>query len=197
MSIADRPAGLGYITPEEQSVIDDIQQKKRVIEEQIQGYRNQKKLLIMIDERSKHAVKHPAVELKTICGYDNRLAMNEAEFKDWFESPEGQTTFTTGILGPRSAETKDLGAHIPYPGQILPEPLKIADALENICLKAPKKCKHNAWREIHNGDFTVMINNLTAQLNRLTQREEEIIDDAETREATKDYYADNVTVRLF
>ncbi|KAJ5051849.1 uncharacterized protein L3040_001619 [Drepanopeziza brunnea f. sp. 'multigermtubi'] len=193
----DRPVGLDYITAEEKSTIDDIQQKKRVIEAQIQGYRNQKKLLIMIDERSKHAVKHPAVELKAICGYDSRLAMNEAEFKEWFESPEGQNAFKTGILGPRSVETKDMVAHIPYPGQNLPEALKISDALENVCLKAPKKCKHNAWREIHNGDFTVMINSLTAQLNRLTDQEEDIIDDAETREATKDYYADNVTVQLF
>ncbi|PBP20717.1 PHD transcription factor [Diplocarpon rosae] len=194
---SDRPVGLSYITTEEQSVIDDIQQKKRVIEAQREGYINQRRLLLMIDERSQRAIKHPSVEIKAICGYDNRLAMNEAEFKDWYESEEGQSAFKTGVLGPRTDDTRSLGAHVPYPGQTVAQAAQVVDALDNICFKPPKKCKHNTWREIHNGDFSVMIRNLTQQLNRLTEQEKEIIDDAETREATKNYYADNVTVQLF
>lgn len=151
----------------------------------------------MIHERAKIAVTHPSLEIKGICGYDNRLAMNEAEFKDWFDSQEGQTAFTTGVLGPRTDETKGIGAHILYPGQIAHESPKVPDALHNICLKPQKKCKHVNWREIHNGDFIAMTRNLKEQLARLTEQEEEIIDDAETREATKDYYADNITIQLF
>jgi len=38
---------------------------------------------------------------------------------------------------------------------------------------------------------------LRDKLDKLTIQEMEIIDDAETREATKDYYSDNVTIQLF
>lgn len=193
----DLPTGLNYVTLEERSVIDEIQRKKGVIEAQIQGYKNQQELLKFVNERSKIAIKQSNLEVKDICGYDNRLAMNEAEFKDWFESEEGKAAFAAQKLGPRIDATKAIGAHVPYPGQVIAEALEVPDALANICLKPRKKCKHIGWRELHNQDFGVMQMNLREQLKKLTESEEEIIDDAETREATKDYYADNVTVQVF
>ncbi|KAH7336233.1 hypothetical protein BKA65DRAFT_403055 [Rhexocercosporidium sp. MPI-PUGE-AT-0058] len=194
---AEGPIGLRYILPEDKLLIEEIQQKKRVLEAQIEGYKNQKKLLKMINERAKIASQHPSLDVKAICGYDDRLAMNEAEFNAWRESEEGQKAFETEVLGPRTEDTKGIGAHILYPGQAVPGITKVADALDNICLKPPKKCKHQNWREIHNQDFIAMQLILTEQLNRLTENEKEIIDDAETREATKDYYADNITIQLF
>ncbi|KAL2069027.1 hypothetical protein VTL71DRAFT_15365 [Oculimacula yallundae] len=191
------PVGLQYILPEDKLLIEEIQQKKRMLEAQIEGYKKQKRLLKMINERAKIASQQPSLDVKAICGYDDRLAMNEAEFNAWLESEEGQKAFETDVLGPRTEDTKGIGAHILYPGQIIPGISKVADALDNICLKPPKKCKHQNWREIHNGDFIAMQHILTEQLNRLTDNEKEIIDDAETREATKDYYADNITIQLF
>ncbi|CZT03354.1 related to SPP1 Subunit of the COMPASS complex, which methylates histone H3 on lysine 4 [Rhynchosporium agropyri] len=194
---AEGPVGLRYILPEDKILIEEIQQKKKILEAQIEGYKKQKRLLKMINERAKVASQQPSLDVKAICGYDDRLAMNEAEFNAWLESEEGQKAFESDVLGPRTEDTRGIGAHILYPGQVIPATAKIADALDNICLKPPKKCKHQNWREIHNGDFIAMQLILMEQLNRLTENEKEIIDDAETREATKDYYADNVTIQLF
>ncbi|PVH88897.1 hypothetical protein DL98DRAFT_565742 [Cadophora sp. DSE1049] len=192
------PVGLRHILPEDKTLIEEIQQKKRLLEAQIEGYQNQQKLLLMISARAQAASKHPSLDVKAICGYDDRLAMNQAEFNAWLESEEGQNAFSTNKLGPRTEATKGIGAHILYPGQAVPPPSKVVDdALDNICLKPPKKCKHQNWREIHNMDFKRMEIILTEQLNRLTESEAEIIEEAETREATKDYYADNITIQLF
>lgn len=185
------------MTPEEQQELDNIKLKKQVIESRIQGYQNQQKILIMINKRAKLAALEPNLDVKDICGYDNRLAMNEAQFLRWSKTEEGKAALESGILGPRTAETKDIGAQIPYPNQIIPPAPEVSDALNNICLKARKKCKHFGWRDIHNEDFLFNQKNLKDELTKLTKKEEEIIDDAETREATKDYYAENTVEQLF
>lgn len=195
--IIEGQAGLRYILPEDKLLIEEIQQKKRVLEAQIEGYKKQVTLLKMINERAKIAAQHPSLDSKAICGYDDRLTMNEAEFNAWLESEEGQQAFATNVLGARTADTKGIGAHILYPGQAAPGATKVPDAIDNVCLKPPKKCKHQNWRDIHNTDFLAMQRILNANLERLEENEKEIIDDAETREATKDYYADNITIQLF
>lgn len=196
-SATDRPVGLDYLNEDEQKQIEDIKQKKKIIEGRIKGFQNQQKLLIMINDRSKIAAQQPHLEVKDVCGYDNRLAMNEAEFAEWFNSEEGKKAFETGKLGPRTAETKGIGAHIPYPGQVVPTPPKVSDALNNICLRPKKKCKHLGWLNIHGQDFVTMQQILKTDLKKLMEAEDEIIEDAETREATKEYYADNKTIQLF
>jgi len=123
--------------------------------------------------------------------------MNEAQFLTWSEIGEGRTALDTGVLGPRTEETQAIGCHIPYPNQVSPEGPEVTDAVDNICLEDPKKCKHKRWRDVHNIDFVYSLKSLSKELAKLTKREEEIIDDAETREATKDYYADNTVTQLF
>ena len=151
----------------------------------------------MVNERVKIALRQPNLEVKDLCGYDNRLAMNEFQFAIWCETSEAKAAFETGVLGPRSKESKAVGSVIHFPGQVTPEPLKVPDALDNLCLKARKKCKHLTWRELHNHDFVYKRKTLRDELEKLAKTEAEIIDDAETREATKDYYANNVTIQLF
>jgi COMPASS component SPP1 len=151
----------------------------------------------MINDRSKIAAKEPNLEVKDICGYDNRLAMNEEEFDEWFNSEEGKQAFATGKLGPRTAETKEIGARVPYPGQVVPTPPKVSDALDNICLKQKRKCRHLNWLSIHGADFVTMQQNLKDEMKKLVEAEKEIIEDAELREATKGYYAENETIQLF
>jgi len=151
----------------------------------------------MINKRSKIAAAQHNLEVKDLCGYDNRLAMNETEFGIWCNSKEGKTALATDTLGPRTVETKPLGAQIPYPGQIIPDAADVPDALKNICLKGRKKCKHLMWREIHNQDFLYNQKMLKEELAKLSKTEADIIDDAETREATKGYYSNNTTEQLF
>ena len=123
--------------------------------------------------------------------------MNEAEFLKWSQTTEGRTALEGGVLGPRTLETKDIGAHVPYPGQPIPEKKDVPDSLNNMCLKAKKKCKHLHWQQMRNEDNLHNLKNLKEEFARLSRKEEEIIEDAETREATKDYYAHNTVTVLF
>jgi len=193
----DRPTGLAYLTPEEERTIEDIQLKKVVIQRRMKGFQDQQKLLVMINKRAKLASQVPNLDVKDMCGYDNRLAMNEAQFFRWQQTEEGKTAFETGGLGPRTAETKDIGGHVPYPNQVIPEAPDVPDALNNICVKPRKKCRHLGWREIHNEDFLYNQRNLREELQKLDKKEAQIVDEAETREATKDYDAQNTVQALF
>jgi COMPASS component SPP1 len=195
--VADRPVGLDYLNEDEEKQLEEIKEKKKTLEDRIKGYQNQQKLLVMINDRSKIAAKEPNLEVKDICGYDNRLAMNEEEFDEWFNSEEGKQAFATGKLGPRTAKTKEIGARVPYPGQVVPTPPKVSDALDNICLKQKRKCRHLNWLSIHGADFVTMQQNLKDEMKKLVEAEKEIIEDAELREATKGYYAENETIQLF
>lgn len=152
----------------------------------------------MINKRSKLALQQPNLDNKDPCGYDNRLAMNEVQFAAWCNTKEGKTALEDGVIGPRTQETKHIGAHIIYPGQSLPEPVKVSDALDNICLRSRKKCQqHTQWREIHGNEFAYSQRVLKEELMKLSKTESEIIADAETREATKGYYSSNTTEQLF
>jgi COMPASS component SPP1 len=192
--------GLDYLLPEEEKMLEDIKNKKIDIQHKIEGYQNQLKLLKMVIERSKVAAQY-LKETKPICGYDNRLAFNEAQFDRWSKTNEGKTALETGVLGPRTDETKNIDAHVLFNGQTVPEPAAVPDVLNNICTILEKsKCKHNKlcpWKEVHNTDLAFNMKLLRDQLDKLTIQEAEIVDDAETREATKDYYADNETIQLF
>jgi COMPASS component SPP1 len=194
---AGRPVGLDYLNEDEEKQIAEIREKKKRLEDRIKGYQNQQKLLIMVNDRVKIAAKEPNLEVKDICGFDNRLAMNEEEFDEWFNSEEGKQAFATGKLAPRTAETKGIGARVPYPGQVVPAPPKVSAALDNLCLKPKRKCQHLGWLNIHGTDFVNMQQILKQEMLKLVKAEEEIIEDAELREATKSYYAENETIQLF
>jgi len=131
-------------------------------------------------------------EAKPLCGYDNRLAFNEAQFEAWCKTNEGKTALETGVLGSRTGETKLIDAHVLYTGQVVPEPAPVADILNNICLAPEKsKCKHNKlslWKDVHNTDLAFNMKLLRDQLDKLTIQEAEIIDDAETREENLDHH---------
>jgi COMPASS component SPP1 len=170
-------------------------ERKRIIKERITGFEQQRKLLIMVSQRAEQATKE--LKDKSICGYDSRLAMNEAEFALWLASEEGKTAFTTGVLGPRTEETKIRATRVPQVGFTFPEPPKVSEKLENICTRVGKKCKHKDWLQYHNNDYMNCRKILMDEYKKLTAQEDEIIDDAETREATKSYYAHNTVTQLF
>ncbi|TVY38786.1 Set1 complex component [Lachnellula subtilissima] len=177
-----RPIGLDYITPEEEEEIKTLELKKQKIQTQIEGYRNQQKLLVMIHERAQAAAKHPSVDEKAVCGYDNRLAFNEHEFAHWLSTPEGQTAFETQKLGPRTDESKTIGArnHSQYKKQTM------------------KSCaRHKGWRLIHGQDYAAMTAYLQREWERCERKKGEVIDDAETREAAREYHAHNTVEQLF
>lgn len=179
---------------EEKLKIEQIKHRRLTLEQEIGILGQQYKLCTMIRERRKLAIVHSN---KDICGYDNRLAMNQAEFRNWEATEEGKIAFETGVLGPRTEETKPMGAHVLYPGQATPEQAEITVALRNICLSKQKKCKHYGWFDIHGNDYKYNMGLLRKEVARLESQEAGIIDDAETREATKDYYAHNTTEQLF
>lgn len=154
----------------------------------------------MIIDRSKSAAQH-IKETRTLCGYDDRLAFNEVQFEKWSKSAEGETALNSGILGPRSEETKRISNRMFSSGHDASESAELPDAIKDMCLIPEKsKCKHNklsAWKEVHRTDFHVSLVQLREQLVKLEKKYAGIIERAKTRDATKDYYADNKTVQLF
>lgn len=196
--LAGIPVGLKYVTPDEQIELNKIKEKMAEIMQQIKGYDLQIEFLNMVNERMKTAAKQPNLEFKDLCGYDNRLAMNDAEFARWCRTEEGKKAFEAKELGPRTAETMDIGAVTPYPGQVIPPVPEVPDELKNICLKKAKKCnKHLDWFKMLLHDFRHLQKQLQVALDKLAERETEIIEDAEIREATKDYNAHNITIQYF
>ncbi|RKF76249.1 Set1 complex component spp1 [Golovinomyces cichoracearum] len=202
----DCPIGLKYVTPEEAERIESIHTEKAHIKGKIELVQAQKKLLIMIHEHCKVIAQSPQLEVKDFCGYDNRLALNEIQFIRWKQSEEGKKAFETGVIGPRTRETMSFGAPLPFPGEIIttnPSPLESTsthtgeETFHNYCFKPRKKCKHNGWRDIHGGDYQLTITNYEEHMARLQAEEDEIIQEAEIREATKDYHAHNVTIQHF
>ncbi|CAD6503619.1 BgTH12-03279 [Blumeria graminis f. sp. triticale] len=193
----DYPAGLSYITTEENERIELIRAQKSSLEAKIDLVHAQKKLLVMIHERCKTAALIPNLEVKDICGYDNRLAMNQSQFLQWKNTAEGNLAFETGVLGPRTEETSSIGMPLNFPGETVAESSSMAAELQNICLKPRKKCKHNGWRDIHGGDYQLSIQNYESHKVKLQDEVDEIVEEAELREATKDYHAHNITIRHF
>lgn len=171
--------------------------KKDKISGQIQGLKDQVKLLNMIHARAKLASQNmSAKEAKNLCGYDARLALNDDQFQEWLKSKEGQTAFATETLGPRTDETRAINQRVLAPGQPAPAVPETGE-FSDICMNVARKCKHFNWREVHNQDFHESQQMLSNDLRKLQAQIDEIIDDAETREATKDYHANNVTIQLF
>lgn len=192
-----QPLGLNYLLPEEESTIAKIKARRAIIEKRIESFKTAQKLLIMMNKRARIAQEHPDVDVKEICGYDNRLALNENEFGAWCESEEGKGYLATGVLGSRTEETKHIGATTPHPGQVVPDTGDLPDELKSLCLKLAKKCKHITWRSNHAEQYAYATKTLTEELSKLSKQEASIIEDAETREATKDYNAENTVEQLF
>lgn len=195
--LEDRPIGLDFVTSQEAEKIEWIEQERAALKKKIEVLQAQKKLLVMIHEYCKTMASHPNLEVKDFCGYDNRLAMNEAQFSRWRNSAEGKEAFETGTIGARTPETVSIGKAIPFPGEVTPEPTTNVDGFQNICMKPRKKCKHNGWRDIHGCDYQLIISNYEEHMAKLKARADEIIEEAELREATKDYHAHNVTIQHF
>lgn len=174
-----------------------MKDRQDTIEIELQGYRNQEKLRVMILARAEKAAEHLELKsVKEICGYDNRLAMNQAEFSKWCKTEEGKRALGSGVLGPRTSESKSIGAHFLMPGQVAPDTSDVPDVLNNICVK--KKCiKHHGWASVHKDEFSYSYNLLIQERKKLSDKQSEIIDDAELREVMKPEYADNITIQLF
>jgi COMPASS component SPP1 len=149
----------------------------------------------MIVARAEKAAAHLEVKIKDVCGYDSRLATNKLEFALWSKSEEGKCALETGVLGPRTAETKAIGAHILLPAQSAPE-VSAVPQLADICIK--KKCiKHRDWAATYKSDIANAHYMLTLEKKRLIVKKGDLISEAETTEAMRPEYEDNVTVQLF
>lgn len=153
---------------------------------------NQVKLLNMVHERAKRATQHLGKDNKTaICGYDARLAFNPDQFEAWFNSDEGKLAYETNTLGPRTPETQSISKQIPTASSIPQVNGDIPDVLKDMCLVPARKCKHFGWREMHNQEFTDHKSSYKHKISNLEVDLVELIEDAETREATKAFHAEN------
>lgn len=187
---------LHILLPQEYKALVEISKREDDIELQIVGYQNQLKVLKMVIERAKIAAEY-LKETKPICGYDNRVSFNEALFEKWSKTKEGKTALETGVLGPRTEETEDLGSF----RRASSKAADVPDELNNICLILEKsKCKHTKlthWKEVHRTDLHFQLRILREKHADLQKKRKEIVDEAKTRDATNGYYIDNQTRRMF
>ncbi|KAH8811423.1 hypothetical protein F5884DRAFT_670294 [Xylogone sp. PMI_703] len=202
---ASRPIGLDYLTDEEKQILEELKVSREKCNKRIEAFRNQQRLLGMMIRRYRVANKILNIpDKESVCGYDPRLAMNEAQFARYFQSNECKTAFETKLLGPRTPETMNIGLARLYPREGVPTEAEVQDELKSMCLTrislkagSRKKCRHDDWVNIHNEDYALNISNVKEELAAIDQKEKDIIEDAETREATKEYDAHNTVEVLF
>ena len=190
---AQQPLGMKFLSEHEARNVSILKENIKVKEKLVADYQNQHKLLKLVNERAKRAMQHLNRDSKnTICGYDTRLSFNIEEFNIWFESEEAQKAFSTGILGPMTDTTRKL---IPFLSQTNNNSnLEGPDDFSDLCqLPKRSKCKHQYWREMHNQEFGELISQCRADIVRMEREIVEKIEEAETREATAAFYADNRT----
>lgn len=188
-----QPLGMKFLSEHEAKNVDALKDRIKVKEKLIADYQNQHKLLKLVNERAKRAMQHLGRDNKNmICGYDPRLSFNVAEFNIWISSEEAQTAYSTGNLGLLTDSTRQL---IPFLSQTS-KGNKVGDTddFSDLC-QVPKrsKCKHQYWRELHNQEFGELISQCRVEIGRIEREIVERLERAETREATKSYYADNRT----
>ena len=192
---SEHPPGLDFLTDEDVELLHKINLRRSAIDEELVGYKNKEKLRAMIVARAEKAAAHLEVKTKDVCGYDSRLAKNQLEFAMWSRSEEGKWALEAGILGPRTEETKAIGAHVLLPAQVLPEVSAVPE-LKDICIK--KKCiKHKDWAATYKSDIANAHYLLTLEKKRLIVKKQDLISEAETTEAMRPEYEDNITVQLF
>ncbi|RDW92511.1 hypothetical protein BP5796_01905 [Coleophoma crateriformis] len=192
-----RPVGLDYLTPEEKDVMAEYTARQEKIQEEIKCIKGQLELLTMLQRRAKAAIGHPLSPHKTPCGFDGRATFNDAQFNAWRETAEGIQAFKTESAGPRTKDSLHINRIEPLIGEETPLEPDLPAELKGMCLNSAKKCRHGDWYEMCRVDAGFRIKNLRDEFKKLQNRTDFIIDDAETREATKDYDAHNTVEQLF
>lgn len=179
----------GLLSEHERRIVEDLRQLIKENQERIVHHENQQILLRMIDKRAKEATQYVG---RNICGYDPRLSFNFDEFIIWYGSEEAKKAFSTGVIHPIPEETRRLLTFLP---QLQPlDNGNLADELKDVCtFPRPTKCRHAYWRELHNQDYTEHIYQCNSAIANAEREIKSRIEEAETREATASYYAQNKT----
>lgn len=157
------PTRPGVLSDEEQTFLQSSAAERLALGAQLVQY---KKMMQLVDWAN--ARRQVALELgkftKDSCGYDYRLDTISVRhaFVGWFESPEGQATFTAGKLD----APMDTGEDEP--------------ATRGMCEK--KRCKaHNGWYKILMGAVRSQIKETATAAADKLQAEEVLRMEAETR----------------
>jgi COMPASS component SPP1 len=98
------------LTPEEKGRLCTIAEEKIKLKERSQGYKDKERVVRMAMDRLKKATDGKK-ELAGVCGWDERLAMNEEEFDIWRKSQAGIEAFKTGTLDGTFCDRKRCTRH--------------------------------------------------------------------------------------
>lgn len=154
------------------------------------------KVLKMMITKAKTAQEILGADVKDICGYDDRLEMNSAEFGQWCKTVDGQCALTTGKIGPRATDTINIHAINPPATHHLQNGDEKPTDLNSMCMKPRKKCQHVGWENLHFQAYFGARQQLKGELERCRRKEERILDEAETRVAEKEYNEENTTEHM-
>ena len=174
-------------TAEEQAQLTQIAEKRDTLRRRKAALDDKDKLLAMVKTRAKSLLEDLKKKegVKDACGYDPRLSWSDEEFDLWRSSPEGQTSFKSGILGAPSASSPltatasapssdPLATVSSYPalasGLIKSSVESSADPSKSTCIK--KRCeRHKQWYKLQQQEIAFEKDDCRREMRKLEAEE--------------------------
>jgi COMPASS component SPP1 len=161
------------LTDDEQRRIQKIENSLAELTRRKAVLRDREKFVALVKKRREKVLKE--LDVKDICGYDNRLSWAEEEFAAWRDSAEGRQIFDSGVLGPPPLQEHEMDAD---------------NGNENanhrgLCQK--KRCeRHRDWQRLQLHDMKFEEMGISEEMERLKEAERGIRQRARIRQKSKE-----------
>ncbi|EEQ28121.1 Set1 complex component spp1 [Microsporum canis CBS 113480] len=168
-SEADRVA----FTSDERQRLNQLRKEKLRLDNRKEMLQAREKFIIIAKQRVKHAFErlksHGSVgnlQLKDLCGFDNRLSLSDEEFDEWRKSEKGAL-----LLG---APDKDSSSEASAQLKSAVDAETIEALTQSLCFK--KRCeRHKQWTKVMQQDILFEQSILKEQTNKCHQDAEELV----------------------
>ena len=173
-------------TPEEQTQLAEISDKRSSLRRQRAALDDREKFLGLVRTRAKNVLDELKKKdgIKDICGFDSRLSWSESEFDIWRTSPEGRSSLEMGILSPPPSTTAPLSQYQPPSTSSADKPLTNGttpavpptttddhnELSRGVCLK--KRCeRHKTWYKLQQQDIAFEKEECRQEMRKLEREE--------------------------
>ena len=166
-------------SPEEQTHLAEISDKKSSLKRQRAALDDREKFLGLVKHRAKTVLDELKKKegVKDICGFDARLSWSDEEFDTWRTSTEGRSCLESGILSPPSsnpsAPSQPPSTDKPPTNGITPAVAAAddpADISRGVCLK--KRCeRHKTWYKLQQQDIAFEREECRQEMRKLEREE--------------------------
>lgn len=161
-------------SPDERQRLNYLRKEKVRLDNRKEMLQAREKFLVIARQRVKHAFErlksHGSVgglQLKDICGFDNRLSLSDEEFDEWRKSEKG-----TALLA--DTPDKDSGGEASTQLKNAVDAETIEELTQSLCLK--KRCeRHKQWSKVMQQDLLFEQSLLKEQSGKCHQDAEELV----------------------